>query len=491
MTTPASEWAAHIPDEERYFMSDRALAASDRKREISARNEGHPVRLAAKPLALALAAGPAGALFLGLADCTIVRLDLTTMRLDDPASALVGHTGPVTGLAHFVLRAPDGTAARAGPLLASASWDRTVRLWDPATGECLAQLGTALQSIAAPAAAAAAPRPGLVLPGGHTEFVKAVCVTDLPAGALGALLPAGASPTVIWSSGTDGALRAWALVPGPEGRIQAAREVLQVRFGRGSLEGLAFDAANGILSVGTSLGQVHRFSLAPNEGGSFVGVVADADGVARVADGPAHATASAQRFETNVTHLAMLSLADGTSVECAVSAQKLACLAPLDPQDPNPPVILDHTILARSSHSLRCIAAGHGSATGGHGALLAAVGSECGRIFLWDRQDPKRPVLQIQAHGDAVSGLVFPFPGPEGAPLTSELISIGLDATVRFWRPEGSLPLPRGRESLVDRAAKLYADPEADKAQAMKQKYDELFDELFATSDEEEQEQDQ
>ena len=58
-----------------------------------------------------------------------------TARLWDPATgdclrALTGHDGPVYGVAF----SPDGT------LLATASKDGTARLWDPATGDCLRAL---------------------------------------------------------------------------------------------------------------------------------------------------------------------------------------------------------------------------------------------------------------------------------------------------------------------------------------------------------------
>ena len=58
-----------------------------------------------------------------------------TARLWDPATGknlrtLTGHTNAVMGVAF----SPDGR------LLATASWDHTARLWDPATGERLRTL---------------------------------------------------------------------------------------------------------------------------------------------------------------------------------------------------------------------------------------------------------------------------------------------------------------------------------------------------------------
>ena len=97
-----------------------------------------------------------------------------TVRLWDPATGtplgppLTGHTGPVYGVASVVL--PDGRT-----LLASASHDRTVRLWDPATGTALG--------------------PPLT---GHTGPVYAVATVLLPNG-----------QTLLASAGDDRALLVW------------------------------------------------------------------------------------------------------------------------------------------------------------------------------------------------------------------------------------------------------------------------------------------
>lgn len=62
-------------------------------------------------------------LCIGCANTNVYRYDFVT---DMDLPALKGHTGPISSLAV----SPDGT------MLASGSWDRTVRIWDLKTGEC-------------------------------------------------------------------------------------------------------------------------------------------------------------------------------------------------------------------------------------------------------------------------------------------------------------------------------------------------------------------
>jgi WD40 repeat protein len=81
-----------------------------------------------------------------------------TVRLWDPATGapvgkpLTGHTGRVVWVAF-------GTGPGGRPLLASGSWDKTARLWDPATG---APVGKPLT--------------------GHTDFVVSVAFGTGPGG---------------------------------------------------------------------------------------------------------------------------------------------------------------------------------------------------------------------------------------------------------------------------------------------------------------------
>ncbi|RKP35714.1 WD40-repeat-containing domain protein, partial [Dimargaris cristalligena] len=97
-----------------------------------------------------------------------------------------GHTGPVTSLA-----ATHSGASSTVDLLISGSWDKTIKLWDMATGECVRTLA------------------------GHSDFIK--CLALVPGGRV-YRSPAGGSAkeTTPWlfSGSTDATIRQWDLRTG-------------------------------------------------------------------------------------------------------------------------------------------------------------------------------------------------------------------------------------------------------------------------------------
>ena len=76
-----------------------------------------------------LAYSPDGRLLAGTGE-DITQIDLWNTRTGERWARLAGHTGAVCGVAF----------SATGPLLASASSDRTVRLWDVAAAKCVAVL---------------------------------------------------------------------------------------------------------------------------------------------------------------------------------------------------------------------------------------------------------------------------------------------------------------------------------------------------------------
>ncbi|KAJ1561803.1 Transducin (beta)-like 1 X-linked receptor 1, partial [Cladochytrium tenue] len=87
-------------------------------------------------------------------DCTA---KIWTMESESPLWELVGHSRQI-----YSLRWAPATARRTSPLLATASFDGTARLWDAVSGACLHVLSAAssLPSLTTPSASDAAGTPG-------------------------------------------------------------------------------------------------------------------------------------------------------------------------------------------------------------------------------------------------------------------------------------------------------------------------------------------
>ncbi|BFZ55504.1 hypothetical protein PYCC9005_002545 [Savitreella phatthalungensis] len=132
-----------------FFQTDEARAKAAQRARERDNVLGAPSRLSTKVLAVIPDAhSPAKYVFVAEAGghAKHIRIDATpTAASSQPfkrpvAKSYIGHTAPCTALLHLPdnqVTASDGEAQGAG-LLITGSWDKTIKVWDVQSGECLA-----------------------------------------------------------------------------------------------------------------------------------------------------------------------------------------------------------------------------------------------------------------------------------------------------------------------------------------------------------------
>ncbi|BEJ12499.1 hypothetical protein CspHIS471_0209590 [Cutaneotrichosporon sp. HIS471] len=148
--------------------SQQLTDASDREHKLEAtQNIGSPIKLSSKILDLIISGDDAWTAESGWQARCVDLASGKTKRL------FKGHKGPVTSVCLHTVKSTEGAP---WPVLLTASWDKTVRVWDAKSGQQLFILE------------------------GHSDFVKSVTV-----------LPT--SPPVLLSTSSDKSCRLWDLSP--------------------------------------------------------------------------------------------------------------------------------------------------------------------------------------------------------------------------------------------------------------------------------------
>jgi WD40 repeat protein len=338
--------------------------------------------------------------------------DDSTVRVWDPATGrqigdpLTGHTGPVWGMCTLPGTGPDGRPDST-TLLATASEDGTLRIWEPATGR---QVGDPLT----------------------TSTTAITALTQATAGNADCYVLGAEGTTHTWTAATA------ALDPLPAPRHTSAltthtvgsRGVLVIGDAAGNLH-IADPVTGHQLRQSTPVDRGAVLVIQPLPGRSALAAVAGRSGTITIYDLEATITPSRQLtgHRAPVRTLCLIPSADEHPALLA-SAGNDATIRIWNPQtgQPTGPPLTAH-------HGwIWALATPHRHP--GHPPQLASAGADA-TIRLWHPTTGRELTAPLTGHTDQVRALTYAAT-PDGRTV---LISGSHDGTVRLWHPTTGIPI--------------------------------------------------